>query len=405
MNIRKKVLVLALVVMAILLPCSAMSNEPLFNTVDVYFTADDIPQAVEGDVLFKIYNETGMLLDTKTFSYTRGTGWFKVTFDVPDYKIGTKFKIQLSEGGRNIVFSGAEQTVHDVETYVYSDGDGNAQYQTAFYMHFVPNWYKKAVITIPGEQQTEYYHSVMGDEVYVTTDLLDKLGIKLTENKDSEKAGFTLSTYTKGYEMKFYMNDIYAVIGGKGLNLDIPVFEMGGMPYVPLSRVAEYFACDYKVVSDDAYTRNISLDMSYYSEPYVKAKFVNEKGISSRTDYLIWISKSGYSVNVFKGSKGKWKWIKSMTCAIGAPSTPTIEGSFEYMDKQSRWQYPGYYCGPIMRFYRGYAIHSTLLYNNGTPMDNRVGVKISHGCIRLRPADINWLFGITPMYTRIYVTG
>ena len=177
MNIRKKVLVLALVVMAILLPCSAMSNEPLFNTVDVYVTADDIPQAVEGDVLFKIYNETGMLLDTKTFSYTRGTGWFKVTFDVPDYKIGTKFKIQLSEGGRSIVFSGAEQTVHDVETYVYTDGDGNAQYQTAFYMHFVPNWYKKAVITIPGEQQTEYYHSVMGDEVYVTTDLLDKLGI------------------------------------------------------------------------------------------------------------------------------------------------------------------------------------------------------------------------------------
>ena len=58
-----------------------------------------------------------------------------------------------------------------------------------------------------------------------------------------------------------------------------------------------------------------------------------------------------------------------------------------------------------MRFNGGYAIHSTLLYPNGTPKDNRVGVKISHGCIRLRPDDINWMFYYVPLKTTIHITG
>ena len=57
-----------------------------------------------------------------------------------------------------------------------------------------------------------------------------------------------------------------------------------------------------------------------------------------------------------------------------------------------------------MRFRGGYAIHSTLIKYDGTPYDNRVGMKISHGCIRLRPEDINWLASITPLGTRIYIT-
>ena len=179
---------------------------------------------------------------------------------------------------------------------------------------------------------------------------------------------------------------------------------MGGLTYVPLSRVAKYFDCDYEVVEDNEYYKSVNMDISKYSQAFKKAGYINSLNLSSRTDYLIWISKKDYKVTLFKGEKGHWRYVWSATCAIGAPSTPTVEGSFEYIDTQSRWQYPGYYCGPIMRFYRGYALHSTLIYNNGTPMDNRVGVKISHGCIRLRPDDINWLYKTTPMYTRIYVT-
>ena len=56
-----------------------------------------------------------------------------------------------------------------------------------------------------------------------------------------------------------------------------------------------------------------------------------------------------------------------------------------------------------MRFNGGYAIHSTLLRYDGTPYDDRVGVKISHGCIRLRKDDINWMVSYIPLNTRIYI--
>lgn len=133
--------------------------------------------------------------------------------------------------------------------------------------------------------------------------------------------------------------------------------------------------------------------------------YVNSKGLSSQTDYLIWVSKSEYKVRVYSGHKGNWNLINSFTCAIGAPRTPTCEGTYRYYQSHERWDYGSYYVGPIMRFNRGYAIHSTLIYQNGTSKDDRVGMKLSLGCVRLHPQDINWLHSIIPLYTTIHITG
>ena len=57
-----------------------------------------------------------------------------------------------------------------------------------------------------------------------------------------------------------------------------------------------------------------------------------------------------------------------------------------------------------MRFYRGYALHSTLVNDDGTDRDARVGKMISHGCVRLRPDDIKWLSETIPLDTKVYVT-
>ncbi len=133
--------------------------------------------------------------------------------------------------------------------------------------------------------------------------------------------------------------------------------------------------------------------------------YVNSSGLGSETDYLVWISKSEYKVHVYMGSKGNWNEIKTFTCGIGAPRTPTCEGTYRYYQAQTKWDYGTYYVGPVMRFNGGYAIHSTLLYPNGTPMDNRVGIRLSHGCIRLRPDDIAWMFYYVPLRTTIHITG
>lgn len=133
--------------------------------------------------------------------------------------------------------------------------------------------------------------------------------------------------------------------------------------------------------------------------------YVNSIGLSSQTDYLIWVSKSEYKVRVFSGYKGNWNLINSFPCAIGAPGTPTCEGTYRYYQSHAKWDYGSYYVGPIMRFNGGYAIHSTLIYKDGTPKDDRVGMRLSLGCVRLHPADINWLHSIIPLYTTIHITG
>ena len=57
-----------------------------------------------------------------------------------------------------------------------------------------------------------------------------------------------------------------------------------------------------------------------------------------------------------------------------------------------------------MRFYKGYAIHSTLLRYDGSDYDGRVGKQISHGCVRVKPENINWMVSMIPLYTKIYIT-
>jgi len=137
---------------------------------------------------------------------------------------------------------------------------------------------------------------------------------------------------------------------------------------------------------------------------YKAEQFINSKGIKSTTPYMIWVSKANYTVSVFVTNNGKWECIKHFGCSIGAPNSPTVVGQFKYIQYQKAWDYGTYYVGPVMRFYRGYAIHSTLIKKDGTDYDGRIGKMISHGCVRVRPENMNWLISAIPMDTTIYVT-
>ena len=133
--------------------------------------------------------------------------------------------------------------------------------------------------------------------------------------------------------------------------------------------------------------------------------FVNSRGIGSPTDYMIWVSKANFTVTIFERNEDDaWDCLRIMPCSIGAPWSPTVTGQFQYYQYQDKWDYGSYYCGPIMRFYGGYALHSVLVNNNGSFRDGRIGMMISHGCVRMLPEDIQWLTEVTPLQTKIYVT-
>ena len=132
--------------------------------------------------------------------------------------------------------------------------------------------------------------------------------------------------------------------------------------------------------------------------------YVNSAGLTSDTDHLIWVSKASFTVHIFKGSQGNWQEICAFPCAIGAPYTPTPTGTYKFYERVTAWDYGSYYVGPIMRFNGGYCLHSTLINKNGTDRDGRVGAMISHGCVRMKPRHINWMYNTIPMYTTVHVT-
>ena len=175
---------------------------------------------------------------------------------------------------------------------------------------------------------------------------------------------------------------------------------MDDVIFIPLRFAVTALGCGVSANENGA-ALDVRITLPY---GYAAVSFINSTGVSSRTNYLIWISKKDYTVTVFEGSTNNWSYVKSFKCSIGAPSSPTITGQYEYFSRESRWSYPTYYVGPIMRFYRGYAIHSTLLRYNGGVADGRLGMQISHGCVRVAPENINWLVNTVPLYSKIYIT-
>ena len=148
---------------------------------------------------------------------------------------------------------------------------------------------------------------------------------------------------------------------------------------------------------------------SSYNPDYLditKQNFVNNRGYSSNTQYLVWANLATQKVNVFQGSKGKWKLIKVFRCASGARATPTPQGVTYVTYKQTKWKTDSYVCKPIVRFYpnTGYAFHSVLYKPDESGIkDGSIGFPVSHGCLRMKPSSIQWIYDNIPTKTTVVI--
>ena len=402
MRLFRKILFSALIIIFIL-SVQAYASE-IANTVKVRFKTGNIPTLVENNVRFELYDDTGVVnFDTVSHRLKRGQNEFEIEFALPYYPIGTKFFLEIDDGVKGATYEGVYSSRHLLETRTVKDENGEIRNITEFEMELDCYWNKEASIKIENSNKTDYSYRITESDVYVTLDLIKALGIQYEPHLTEDKPYFKL--YTDSFHNAvFYIDDIYAVFGSDALNLPEPVYMEDFMPYVPLSRVAVYFACNYNLVADSEYLREITLTPSVYSDKYIKEKAVNSTDISSKTNYMIWVSKKDFEVNIFTGSQNKWTHLITYPCSIGAPGTPTIEGQFEYHQRQPRWNYDKYYCGPVMRFYRGYAFHSYLIRYDGRVYDGRLGMKISLGCVRMHPNDIGWMSENIPLNTKVYIT-
>lgn len=154
---------------------------------------------------------------------------------------------------------------------------------------------------------------------------------------------------------------------------------------------------DIRLLEGPAYTT------ADYPAP-VKEYFVNYvKNYTSKTKYLIWVNIWTQQVNIFTGSAGNWKLIRTADCATGKQSTPTTIGTRSVVSKTLTRSGGGYYYHHLTWTEGQIAFHSRLYYNGGGFYDATIGRPVSNGCIRLYDEDCIWIYDNIPYGTTVIV--
>ncbi len=157
----------------------------------------------------------------------------------------------------------------------------------------------------------------------------------------------------------------------------------------------------YVKTSALTYTSEIYTSKDYSTDE--KELFVNYKGYSSKTNYLIWISTYSQHVNIFTGKKGSWKLFRSCLCATGDIWTPTPLGGFTIIKKQSSKKYSNSYYRYLSKFKEANSMHTRVRYYSGGFVDSRLGRPLSHGCVRMEDANAKYIYQNVPKGTAVVV--
>lgn len=124
----------------------------------------------------------------------------------------------------------------------------------------------------------------------------------------------------------------------------------------------------------------------------------------SNTPFLLLVNRSTHKVGVFQGWQGNWNNIAYWDCSDGAPSTPTVEGVFRVGSKGYYFDSGSSRCYWYTQFYGNYLFHSVLYSKyNGTLVDGRLGMALSHGCVRLDINNAKWIYDNIPSGTTVVV--
>lgn len=125
---------------------------------------------------------------------------------------------------------------------------------------------------------------------------------------------------------------------------------------------------------------------------------------SSSTPYLILVNRTAHKVGIFQGWQGNWNYVQYWDCSDGKASTPTVEGVFRVGSRGYYFDSGDSRCYWWTQFYGDYLFHS-VLYNkyNGALNDGRLGMALSHGCVRLDINNAKWIYDVIPSGTTVIV--
>ena len=133
-----------------------------------------------------------------------------------------------------------------------------------------------------------------------------------------------------------------------------------------------------------------------------KEAYVNYKGLTSKTDYLIWASLYTQQTTIYKKDGGRWKMIRTFDVASGSWDDRTPRGTHKLFKHETKWQHKGWRTSCVTHFYKKASFHMRPKYNNGKVKDPRIGKPISAACIRCYDADAKFIYNL-PLGTTVKV--
>ena len=166
-------------------------------------------------------------------------------------------------------------------------------------------------------------------------------------------------------------------------------YGIGWQGYVLRNSMIGYDGSVYVADNDGVLTKR------KYS-PLIQSMVDRAQGFSSSTGWLVLVSRSDCHVAVFSGGRGNWNLYDDFACVVGAPSSPTITGTYATqsrrpsLDTDSRARY----CTQING---GYFFHTILSSNS------ELGHWASHGCVRLPVEKASWIYYNLPLRTTVNI--
>ena len=124
---------------------------------------------------------------------------------------------------------------------------------------------------------------------------------------------------------------------------------------------------------------------------------------SSATNYLILVDTTACKTGIFYGSGYDWDLWYFWDCTPGASWSPTVTGTFTVGARGRSFTSYGSLCYWYTQFYGNYLFHSVTYNTDGTLQDGRLGMNLSHGCVRLAYDNAYWIYRNIPTGTKVVV--
>lgn len=134
-------------------------------------------------------------------------------------------------------------------------------------------------------------------------------------------------------------------------------------------------------------------------------EYVNMRGLTSKTDHLVWVDIDRQLTHVFTGKQGGWTLRHTMPCSTGKNVSPTLRGVHEIAERGD-W----FFTERLARggenwvqFAGPYMFHSLPMDKQRNIVDYTLLERRSSGCVRLSMEDSMWFHSFIKRRSTVFV--